>query len=74
MAAGSDQQYMPDKVTILHDVYFAILNSKLSYPECAQCRYLAFQIDSPFLRQYSPQRLQKSWLLEVPRNDELKET
>jgi len=51
-----------------------LLNSKLSYSKCVQCRYLAFQIYGPFLRQYGPQRLQKSWLLEVSRNDELKET
>jgi hypothetical protein len=51
----------------------AFLNSRLSYPKCALCGYLALQIYGPFLREYSPQRLQKSWLLEMSRYDELEE-
>ena len=50
----------------------AFLKSKQSNPKRVHFSYLAFQIYGPFLRQDGPQRLQKPWLLEMSRNDELK--
>jgi hypothetical protein len=57
----------------LHYAFLGFPNSRLPYPKYGHGSYLAFQIYGPFLRQYSPQRLQKSWLLEMSRDDELKE-